>query len=77
MNFSGSIYLQENYGKSDPANVARVKAIYNEVDIHSAFFSYKCETFDKLRSYAESHPSKAMEAIWKLYEGAFVDKSFK
>jgi farnesyl diphosphate synthase len=27
------IFFQENYGKADPANVAKVKALYHELNL--------------------------------------------
>ncbi|XP_009374835.1 farnesyl pyrophosphate synthase [Pyrus x bretschneideri] len=61
--------LHENYGKPDPENVAKVKALYKEVDIEGVFADYESKSYKKLTSWIEGHPSKAVQAVLKSFLG--------
>ncbi|CAB4275583.1 unnamed protein product [Prunus armeniaca] len=61
--------LYENYGKADPENVAKVKALYKELDIEGAFADYESKSYEKLTSGIEGHPSKAVQAVLKSFLG--------
>ncbi|KAM0921325.1 hypothetical protein ACQ4PT_006957 [Festuca glaucescens] len=45
--------LFENYGKSDPACVEKVKALYKELNLESVFSQYERETDLRHRSTTE------------------------
>lgn len=40
--------LQEHYGKSDPASVAKVKALYVELDVKGAFEAYEKKSYEEI-----------------------------
>nr|GMC53212.1 farnesyl diphosphate synthase [Ipomoea batatas] len=61
--------LYEHYGKQDPASVAQVKAIYNELNLQGVFNEYESKIYEKLASSIEAHPSKAMQAVLKSFLG--------
>ncbi|KAJ8761038.1 hypothetical protein K2173_025745 [Erythroxylum novogranatense] len=65
--------LYDNYGKPDPANVAKVKALYNELNLQGAFEEYESRSHEKLMSSIEAHPSKAVQAVLK----SFLAKIYK
>ncbi|TQD92238.1 hypothetical protein C1H46_022208 [Malus baccata] len=60
---------RENYGKPDPENVAKVKALYKELDIEGVFADYESKSHKKLTSWIEGHPSKAVQAVLKSFLG--------
>ncbi|CAN1855245.1 Farnesyl pyrophosphate synthase 1 [Linum perenne] len=57
--------LQENYGKDDPACVAKVKALYHELNLQAVFAEYESQGYEKLMNSIEAHPSKAVQAVLK------------
>ncbi|XP_059437122.1 farnesyl pyrophosphate synthase 1 [Corylus avellana] len=61
--------LYENYGKSDPANVANVKALYKELDLQGVFAEFESKSYEKLTASIEAHPSKAVQAVLKSFLG--------
>ncbi|KAG7547220.1 Isoprenoid synthase domain superfamily [Arabidopsis suecica] len=65
--------LYENYGKAEPSNVAKVKALYKELDLEKAFMEYEKESYEKLTKLIEAHQSKAIQAVLK----SFLAKIYK
>ncbi|KAL4278197.1 hypothetical protein GQ457_03G037450 [Hibiscus cannabinus] len=65
--------LYENYGKPDPVNVAKVKALYNELNLKGVFEEYESSSYEKLVSSIDAHPSKAVQAVLK----SFLAKIYK
>ncbi|GAU50959.1 hypothetical protein TSUD_378920, partial [Trifolium subterraneum] len=65
--------LYENYGKPEPANVAKVKALYNELNLKGVFVEYESTSYQKLVTSIEAHPSKAVQAVLK----SFLAKIYK
>ncbi|KAB1221649.1 Farnesyl pyrophosphate synthase 1 [Morella rubra] len=61
--------LYENYGKPDPANVTKVKALYKELDLQGVFAEYQRKSYKKLTTSAEAHPSKVVRAVWRSIVG--------
>ncbi|CAK9182178.1 unnamed protein product [Ilex paraguariensis] len=61
--------LYEHYGKADSADVAKVKALYNDLDLQSVFTEYESKSYQKLTSFIEAHPSKAVQAVLKSFLG--------
>ena len=65
--------FQENYGQKDPEKVARVKALYEALDLQSAFFKYEEDSYNRLKSLIEQcsaplPPSIFMELANKIYK---------
>ncbi|KAE8654163.1 Farnesyl pyrophosphate synthase 1 [Hibiscus syriacus] len=65
--------LYENYGKADPACVAKVKELYQTLDIQGAFAEYESKSYEKITKKIECHPSKAVQAVLK----SFLAKIYK
>ncbi|XP_011005729.1 PREDICTED: farnesyl pyrophosphate synthase 1 [Populus euphratica] len=65
--------LHENYGKADPVNVAKVKALYHELNLQGVFADYESKSYEKLIASIEAHPSKAVQAVLK----SFLAKIYK
>ncbi|KAL6197794.1 hypothetical protein ACLB2K_027588 [Fragaria x ananassa] len=61
--------LHENYGNPDPAKVAKVKALYKELDLQGVFAEYERLSYEKLTSSIEAHPSKAVQEVLKSFLG--------
>ncbi|XP_043693582.1 farnesyl pyrophosphate synthase 1 [Telopea speciosissima] len=61
--------LYENYGKADLDCVARVKALYKDLDLQGAFAEYESSSYEKLISSIEAHPSKSVQAVLKSFLG--------
>ncbi|KAI4311852.1 hypothetical protein MLD38_036715 [Melastoma candidum] len=61
--------LNENYGKPDPENVAKVKALYNELNLQGVFTEYESQSYEKLITAIEAHPSKSVQAVLKSFLG--------
>ncbi|XP_004302404.1 PREDICTED: farnesyl pyrophosphate synthase 1-like [Fragaria vesca subsp. vesca] len=61
--------LYENYGNPDPAKVAKVKALYKELDLQGVFAEYERQSYEKLTSSIEAHPSKAVQEVLKSFLG--------
>uniref|UniRef100_A0A0E0FRN6 Uncharacterized protein n=1 Tax=Oryza nivara TaxID=4536 RepID=A0A0E0FRN6_ORYNI len=64
---------KENYGKSDPACVAKVKDLYNELHLQRVFSEYERESYEKLISAIEAQPNEAVRAVLK----SFLHKIYK
>ncbi|KAG7605286.1 Farnesyl pyrophosphate synthase 1 [Arabidopsis thaliana] len=65
--------LYENYGKTDPSNVAKVKDLYKELDLEGVFMEYESKSYEKLTGAIEGHQSKAIQAVLK----SFLAKIYK
>ncbi|QCD77318.1 farnesyl diphosphate synthase [Vigna unguiculata] len=65
--------LYDNYGNADPENVAKVKALYDELNLKGAFEEYESSSYEKLVTSIEAHPSKAVQAVLK----SFLAKIYK
>uniref|UniRef100_A0A0D9V4H6 Farnesyl pyrophosphate synthase n=1 Tax=Leersia perrieri TaxID=77586 RepID=A0A0D9V4H6_9ORYZ len=65
--------LFENYGKSDPACVAIVKDLYNELDLQWVFSEYERESYENLISAIEAQPNEAVRSVLK----SFLHKIYK
>nr|ACR38404.1 unknown [Zea mays] len=65
--------LFENYGKSDPACVAKVKDLYKELKLEEVFHEYERESYNKLIADIEAQPSKAVQTVLK----SFLHKIYK
>ncbi|XP_022723883.1 farnesyl pyrophosphate synthase 1-like [Durio zibethinus] len=67
------IVLYEHYGKADPVDVAKVKALYNELNLKVAFEEYESKSYEKLISSIEAYPIQAVQAVLK----SFLEKIYK
>jgi farnesyl diphosphate synthase len=65
--------LIDNYGKDDPACAAKVKEIYNTINLQGIFEEYESKSYEKLNNSIEAHPSKAVQAVLK----SFLAKIYK
>ncbi|KNA12159.1 hypothetical protein SOVF_128270 [Spinacia oleracea] len=65
--------LHENYGKEDPTCVARVKELYNVLDLQGAFADFESKSYEKLIKSIEAHSSMAVQAVLK----SFLAKIYK
>nr|APG79413.1 FPS4 [Eucommia ulmoides]BBA21113.1 farnesyl diphosphate synthase [Eucommia ulmoides] len=65
--------LYEHYGKENPANVERVKALYNDLNLQGVFEEFESKSYEKLTTGIEAHPSKAVQAVLK----SFLAKIYK
>lgn len=65
--------LYENYGNEDPACVAKIKALYNDLKLEDVFVEYESNSYEKLVSSIEAHPSAAVQAVLK----SFLAKIYK
>ncbi|WMV48718.1 hypothetical protein MTR67_042103 [Solanum verrucosum] len=70
---SKAIHFEENYGKDDPACVAKVKALYNDLKLEDVYLEYEKSTYEKLINSIEAQPSKAVQAVLK----SFLAKIYK
>nr|QEY10177.1 farnesyl pyrophosphate synthase [Scutellaria barbata] len=61
--------LFEHYGKENPADVAKIKALYNDINLQSVFTEFESKSYEKITSSIEAHPSKAVQAVLKLFLG--------
>ncbi|KAL0407178.1 UNVERIFIED_CONTAM: Farnesyl pyrophosphate synthase [Sesamum latifolium] len=59
--------LFEHYGKADPADVAKVKALYNDINLQGVYAEYERKSYDRLTRSIDAHPSKAVQATWSRY----------
>nr|ADL74465.1 farnesyl diphosphate synthase [Bupleurum chinense] len=62
-------FLHENYGKEDPASVAKVKELYNTLKLEDVFAEYESKSYEKLINSIEAHPSPAVQAVLKSFLG--------
>jgi len=64
--------LSENYGKKDAACVAKVKALYREIDVESDFKAYENESYAKINGMIEkqTHVPKSFytKLLKKIYK---------
>ncbi|KAF3453270.1 hypothetical protein FNV43_RR03710 [Rhamnella rubrinervis] len=65
--------LFENYGKADEACVAKVKELYEVLNLQGVFEEYECKSYQKLVKSIEAHPDKAVQAVLK----SFLAKIYK
>lgn len=65
--------LTEHYGKSDPACVSKVKALYKELNLEGVFSEYEAASYKQLMSSIEAQPSKAVQEVLK----SFLHKIYK
>ncbi|KAA8523531.1 hypothetical protein F0562_009954 [Nyssa sinensis] len=61
--------LFENYGKDDPACVAKVKELYKVIKLEGVFAEYESKSHEKLVNSIEAHPTKAVQAVLKSFLG--------
>ncbi|KAK3021540.1 hypothetical protein RJ639_046488 [Escallonia herrerae] len=61
--------ILENYGKEDPACVAKVKELYNTLNLKGVFEDYESKSYKKLINFIEAHPSKAVQEVLKSFLG--------
>ncbi|CAA0818025.1 Farnesyl pyrophosphate synthase 1- mitochondrial [Striga hermonthica] len=61
--------LFEHYGKENPADVAKIKALYNELNLQGVFAEYESQSYERLTSSIEAHPSKPVQAVLKSFLG--------
>ncbi|WCJ28214.1 Farnesyl pyrophosphate synthase [Euphorbia peplus] len=61
--------LHELYGKPDPESVAKIKVLYNEINLQSIFLEYENQSYEKLITSIEAHPSKAVQSVLKSFLG--------
>ncbi|CAI9755082.1 unnamed protein product [Fraxinus pennsylvanica] len=61
--------LIEHYGKTDAADVAKVKALYNHIDLKGVFLEYENKSYERITSSIEAHPIKAVQAVLKSFLG--------
>ncbi|CAD6271370.1 unnamed protein product [Miscanthus lutarioriparius] len=65
--------LFENYGKKDPACVAKVKNLYKELNLEAVFQEYENESYKKLIADIEAQPNIAVQNVLK----SFLHKIYK
>ncbi|QDZ19709.1 farnesyl diphosphate synthase [Chloropicon primus] len=53
MNEAQKKTIQENYGKKDPSCVAKIKAVYREIDVEKDFKEYENESYKRLQELIE------------------------
>ncbi|KAF8391694.1 hypothetical protein HHK36_024003 [Tetracentron sinense] len=62
-------FLYEHYGKADPAIVEKVKELYKALALKDVFSEYESKSYEKLITFIESHPSKAVQGLLKSFLG--------
>ncbi|KAJ6851777.1 farnesyl pyrophosphate synthase 1-like [Iris pallida] len=65
--------LTENYGKSDPTSVTKVKEVYKDLNLQAVFMEYESTSYAQLISSIEAQPSKAVQEVLK----SFLHKIYK
>ncbi|KAL0320903.1 UNVERIFIED_CONTAM: Farnesyl pyrophosphate synthase [Sesamum radiatum] len=65
--------LYENYGKDDPACVAKVKELYGALKLKDAYLEYEQTSYEKITNSIEAHPRKEVQAVLK----SFLAKIYK
>ncbi|KAL0300911.1 UNVERIFIED_CONTAM: Farnesyl pyrophosphate synthase [Sesamum radiatum] len=63
------LFNEEHYGKADPADVAKIKALYNDINLQGVFVEYESKSYDRLTHSIDAHPSKAVQAVLKSFLG--------
>ncbi|KAL2483686.1 Uncharacterized protein Fot_45130 [Forsythia ovata] len=58
--------LYENYGKEDPACVAKIKELYKTLKLQDIYFEYESQSYEKITKSIEAHPSKEVQAVLKF-----------
>ncbi|XAR65773.1 Geranylgeranyl diphosphate synthase [Bertholletia excelsa] len=61
--------LYEHYGRADPADVAKIKALYNDLNLKGVFAEYESQSYDELTTSIEALPNKAVQAVLKSFLG--------
>ncbi|KAH6768763.1 farnesyl diphosphate synthase 1 [Perilla frutescens var. frutescens] len=61
--------LFEHYGKENPEDVAKIKALYNDLNLQGVFAEFESKSYEKLTSSIEAHPSKSVQAVLKSFLG--------
>ncbi|KAG9448522.1 hypothetical protein H6P81_008487 [Aristolochia fimbriata] len=59
--------LYEHYGKSKAADVAKVKELYNELNLEAVYHEYVAMIYQKLTSLIESLPSESVQAVLQAF----------
>ncbi|KAK9725176.1 hypothetical protein RND81_05G127700 [Saponaria officinalis] len=59
--------LFDNYGKQDHASVAKVKSLYNDLNLQGIYAEYEIEVYKKLVDRIEMIPSKSVQAALTSY----------
>jgi len=59
--------LKDNYGKADPACVAEVKHVYNQLELQKAYEDYERGTYKSLISSIESQKDPALQVVLKSF----------
>jgi farnesyl diphosphate synthase len=67
--------LQENYGKKSSECEAKVKEIYNQIDITSKYEQYEKESFEQVNRLTETIPEDS--PLKKEVFQAFMAKIYK
>merc|ERR1719162_2308705 len=57
--------LIDHYGKSDPAGVAKVKALYRDLELEAKFQAYEAESYKKITAQ--------LEKATKVPQGVFTE----
>ncbi|EFJ25934.1 hypothetical protein SELMODRAFT_173042 [Selaginella moellendorffii] len=65
--------LYNNYGRKDPACVAEVKKVYNELNLEKLFLDYESESYDNFMSIIDDEKSIELQQVLKL----FLSKIYK
>jgi len=64
--------IEDNYGKKEEECVARVKAVYREIDVEKDFKDYENQSYEKLRNLIEKQtfvpPGLYMKLLKKIYK---------
>eukprot|EP00252_Welwitschia_mirabilis_P010029 TRINITY_DN2305_c0_g2_i2.p1 TRINITY_DN2305_c0_g2~~TRINITY_DN2305_c0_g2_i2.p1 ORF type:complete len:182 (-),score=32.21 TRINITY_DN2305_c0_g2_i2:290-835(-) len=59
--------LYANYGKSDPACISDVKALYKELRLQDVFLAYENTSYKELISSIEAQDNKPLQHVLKLF----------
>ncbi|CAA0843138.1 Farnesyl pyrophosphate synthase 2 [Striga hermonthica] len=62
-----------HYGKDNPADVSKIKALYHELNLQGIFFEYEAKNYDRLTSSIKAIPRKPVQAVLK----SFLAKIYK
>ncbi|KAJ3670736.1 hypothetical protein LUZ60_008162 [Juncus effusus] len=65
--------LYENYGKANPECVAKVKALYKDLNLESVFEEYESSSYEKMIASIEAQESTAVQEVLK----SFLHKIYK
>lgn len=67
------LFAQENYGHWDDDKVAKVKALYKELELEKAYFAYEEESYKQIM---ELRPQVEGLLPWSIFE-IFLSKVYK